>query len=107
MSTYVTMMKLTDQGAKSIKEAPDRLQAGIKAWEGMGGKVLGVYATMGEYDYVTIGEAPNDEVMMAFRMAISALGQRSYGDDSRLHAGGVRNDCPEAAVTRVCRQVSG
>ena len=40
----------------------------------MGGKVLGVYATMGEYDYMTIGEAPNDDVMMAFRMAIGALG---------------------------------
>ena len=43
MSTYVTMMKVTDQGAKSIKEAPARRQAGIKAWEGMDGKVLGAY----------------------------------------------------------------
>jgi uncharacterized protein with GYD domain len=74
MPTYVTLMKLTDQGAKTIKEAPTRLQAGINAWESMGGKVLGVYASMDEYDYITIGEAPNDEIMLTFRMAISALG---------------------------------
>ena len=91
------MMKLTDQGAKSIKDAPNRLQAGIKAWEGMGGKVLGVYAAMGEYDYMTIGEAPNDEVMMAFRMAIS--GGNVHMRRLRLHAGGVCNDCSEAAVS--------
>lgn len=74
MSTYVTLMKLTDHGAEAIKAAPARLQAGMEAWEKMGGKVLGVYAAMGEYDYVTLGEAPNDEIAMAFRLTINALG---------------------------------
>lgn len=74
MSTYVTLMKLTDHGAQTIKEAPARLQAGMETWKSMGGKVLGVYAAMGEYDYVTIGEAPNDEIAMAFHLALHALG---------------------------------
>jgi uncharacterized protein with GYD domain len=40
----------------------------------MGGKVLGFYLTMGEYDYVSIGEAPSDEVVATFALALGALG---------------------------------
>ena len=32
----------------------------------MGGKTLGVYYTMGEYDLIAIGEFPNDEIAMTF-----------------------------------------
>jgi uncharacterized protein with GYD domain len=74
MSTYILLMKLTDQGAKTIKDAPKRAEAGMKAFEKMGGKVLGFYATLGEYDYVSIGEAPNDEVATAFSLALGSLG---------------------------------
>ena len=34
----------------------------------MGGKLIGFYLTMGEYDYVAIGEAPNDEAAMTFAL---------------------------------------
>ena len=74
MPNYVILMKLTDQGAKTIKDAPGRIEAGIKAVEKMGGKVIGFYAVMGEYDYVAIGEFPSDEVATTFSLAISSLG---------------------------------
>jgi uncharacterized protein with GYD domain len=74
MALYITLYKLTDQGIKNIKDAPGRFQQGLKAWEGMGGKLLGFYLTMGEYDYVSIGEAPSDEVVAAFQLSLGALG---------------------------------
>jgi uncharacterized protein with GYD domain len=37
--------------------------------EGMGGKVLGVYITMGEYDLVAISEGPSDEAVAAMLLA--------------------------------------
>jgi len=74
MATYIMLMKLTDQGIKDIKNAPGRIEAGIKALEAMGGKVTGFYVTMGEYDYVAIGEAPSDEVAMAFLLGLGSLG---------------------------------
>jgi uncharacterized protein with GYD domain len=40
----------------------------------MGGKMLGFYVVMGEYDYVAIAEGPSDEVAMAFLMALGSLG---------------------------------
>jgi uncharacterized protein with GYD domain len=74
MNTYITLMKLTDQGAKDLKEAPQRIEAGLKMFEKMGGKLIGFYATMGEYDYIGIGEAPSDEASTTFNIALSSLG---------------------------------
>lgn len=35
MPSYVLLMKLTDQGVKALKEAPARIEAGIKRWKAM------------------------------------------------------------------------
>ena len=74
MPTYIALYKLTDEGVKNIKNAPQRIKDGIKGFEAMGGKVIGFYAVMGEYDYVSIGEAPNDEVAMTFSLALGSGG---------------------------------
>ena len=74
MPTYIALYKLTDQGIKNIKEAPSRIEEGIKSAEAMGAKVLGFYAVMGEYDYVGIGEFPSDEAVMSFASALGATG---------------------------------
>jgi uncharacterized protein with GYD domain len=74
MHTYVVLMKLTDQGIKSVKDAPDRIEAGIKSLETLGGKVGGFYATLGEYDYVACVEAPNEAVVMRFLLALGLAG---------------------------------
>ena len=74
MQSYVVLMNLTEQGVKDIKDAPDRIKAGIEGLAAMGGKVTAFYAVMGEYDYIAIGEAPNDAVMATFMMALGRLG---------------------------------
>ena len=74
MATYVTLMKLTGKGIQNIKDAPARIEEGIKGWEAMGGKSLGFYVVMGEYDYVSIGEAPSDEVAMSFLLKLVTAG---------------------------------
>ena len=71
---FVLLMQMTDEGVKNIKGAPKRLQEGIKAFEAMGGKVHVMLATMGEYDYVGVGEAPSDEVAATFAAALASLG---------------------------------
>ncbi len=74
MPTYIVLYKLTDQGIRNIKEAPQRIEEGIKALEAVGGKVIGFYSVMGEYDYVGIGECPNDETAVAFALALGSQG---------------------------------
>ena len=74
MPIYIGLYKLTDQGIKNIKDAPQRIEEAFKGWEAMGGKVIGFYSVMGEYDYVAIGEAPNDEVAVTFALAMGSQG---------------------------------
>jgi uncharacterized protein with GYD domain len=74
MPSYIVLMKLTEQGAKDIKEAPARIEAGIKGWEAMGGKLTSFFVVMGDYDYVAVGEAPNDETAATFALALGSLG---------------------------------
>lgn len=74
MPTYITLMKMTDQGVKDIKGVPRRLEEGIKAYEAVGGRLIGFYLVTGDYDYVSIGEAPSDEVAMTFALQLGSLG---------------------------------
>ena len=74
MPTYIKLYKLTEKGAANMKDAPARIMTNIQAFEKTGGKLIGFYAVMGEYDYIGIGEGPSDEAAAAFSLATSALG---------------------------------
>ncbi len=74
MVRNVLLMKLTEQGAKTIKDAPQRIDLALKTLEKMGGKLLGFYVITGEYDYVAIGEMPSDEAGLAFVLGLTAQG---------------------------------
>lgn len=74
MPTYIVLYKLTDQGIRNIKEAPKRIEEGIKAIGAVGGKLIEFYSVMGEYDYVGIGELPNDETAVALALAMGSQG---------------------------------
>ncbi|MGA2106686.1 MAG: GYD domain-containing protein [Syntrophorhabdales bacterium] len=71
---YITLYKLTDQGIKEIKSAPQRIEANRKALDAAGGKMIGLYATMGEYDYVSVIEVPTDEDAMTGMLGMGSAG---------------------------------
>ena len=74
MPTYIALIKLTDQGAKNIKNLPKRVRAAARLMGKVGGKITGFYLTMGEYDYIAIAEAPSDEVACAYLLGLGADG---------------------------------
>jgi uncharacterized protein with GYD domain len=74
MPAYITLYKWTEQGIKNVKEAPARIKTTIKTTEAAGGKLLGIYITMGEYDLVAVYEAPSDEVVAAGLLRQGMLG---------------------------------
>lgn len=74
MPTYIALMKLTDQGAKDVKNLPKRVKLAEKLMAKVGGKIKGLYFAIGEYDCVAIAEAPSDEVACAFLLGLSADG---------------------------------
>jgi uncharacterized protein with GYD domain len=74
MMTYVLLMNLTEQGIKSIKDAPKRVDAMSKVIEKAGGKLTGFYSVLGEYDYVAIAEVPTEEVGVSLLLTLGMLG---------------------------------
>jgi uncharacterized protein with GYD domain len=74
MVTYILLMKLTDKGIVDVKDSPKRVVDAMKLWESMGGKTIAVYMTMGDFDFVAIGEGPDDRAAAAFGLALGATG---------------------------------
>lgn len=77
MVTYISLLKLTDQGVKAIKDSPKRLEAYIKAAKAAGVKTLSAHYTMGAYDIVLISEAPDEATLMKVLLNQMALGNIS------------------------------
>ncbi len=74
MATYIMLSTLTDEGRKTLKERPERLQAVNKEVEAMGARVRSQYAVLGGYDFVNVIEAPSNEVMARIAMELGSRG---------------------------------
>ncbi len=74
MATYIALVNYTDQGVKNVKDSPKRLDAAKKLIKDLGGELKAFYLTMGAHDIVTVAEAPNDEAMAKFVLALAAGG---------------------------------
>jgi uncharacterized protein with GYD domain len=74
MPKYVSLMKLTDQGIRNVKDLPERLAESERAMEAMGSKLLAFYVVMGEWDYVAVSEGPDDETAMTFLLGLGSQG---------------------------------
>jgi uncharacterized protein with GYD domain len=68
MANYVVLAKLTTEGAKSLKEGPQRLSKVNEMMNAAGAKFTAAYATLGEYDYVFVVEGP-DDLATVFKMS--------------------------------------
>lgn len=74
MPTYITLIKWTDQGIASIKEASARLDAGKDTLKTFGSELKAFYLTMGRYDIVTVSEAPDDVAAAKVALTIGSAG---------------------------------
>ena len=77
MPTYISLLRFTEQGIKSIKDHPKRRAAAAKNIAGLGGKLVHSYLTMGRYDIVAILEAPDDETAAKFALITGSNGNVS------------------------------
>ena len=71
MPTYISLVSLEKQ--KEAKNAPERLQAFEDALREAGGKLVGFYVVLGQYDYIVISEAPDDQI--AVRLILNTIAQ--------------------------------
>lgn len=74
MPTYLVLGNYTDQGLRNITEAPASGYRVETAVEMIGGKVVDLYLTMGQYDVAFIAEAPSDEAFASALLSITKTG---------------------------------
>jgi uncharacterized protein with GYD domain len=77
MPTYISLLRLSGQGAKAIKDSPKRREAAAKTIESLGGKLVHTYLTMGRYDFVAIIDAPDDDAAAKFALITGGQGNVS------------------------------
>jgi uncharacterized protein with GYD domain len=73
MPAYITLGNFTDQGARNIKDSPDRYEAFKALAEGAGVTIKSVHWTTGAYDMVLVSEGPED-ALMTLTMKMAAIG---------------------------------
>ena len=74
MPRYISLVNWTDQGIRNVKESPNRLRQSEGQLQQLGVKLLDFYLTMGDHDMAVIVEAPDDEAMARFALALGAQG---------------------------------
>jgi uncharacterized protein with GYD domain len=74
MAIYIVLSKLTDSGALTLKERPERVKEVNVELEKMGIKVLDQYIVFGEYDFVNIIEAENNLAVMKAMVELASRG---------------------------------
>ena len=74
MPTYIMLSRLTDEGAKTLKSNPKRLQEVNKEIEKFGAKVTAQYAVLGPYDFVSIMECPDNETIAKVSVELASRG---------------------------------
>ena len=74
MPVYVMLTTLTDAGRKAIQEDPEKLREINKEVEFMGAKIKDQYALLGQFDFLNVLEAPNNEAIAKLAIRLSARG---------------------------------
>src|ERR1700722_5144758 len=120
MPTYIMLTKLTPEGIQTIKNNPARIREVNTEVAQLGAEVKAQWATLGEYDFVNVIEAPDEKTIARVSLELGSRGTSRYEtltaipiDDfiGALERGRPRRWRPESwysaavpASTRSCRR---
>jgi uncharacterized protein with GYD domain len=74
MPLYILLTTLSTQGVQTLKANPDRLREVNRDIEELGARVLHQWATLGEFDFVNVVEAPDAATIARVSVALGARG---------------------------------
>jgi uncharacterized protein with GYD domain len=83
MPHFVSLMKWTSTGRMGLPAWRDRVEEGERTIEEAGGKLVGVWVTLGQYDVVEVFEAPDDATALEI---ITKLGRHGAEETETLRA---------------------
>jgi uncharacterized protein with GYD domain len=77
MPTYVMLTNLTSEGVQTLKNNPSRVSEVNKEVEQLGVSVKDQWAVLGQYDFITVVEAPDEKTMAKVSIELGSRGTMS------------------------------
>ena len=74
MPTYVMLSTVGPDGWARVRENPERINEVTAEVEAMGLKVVVQYALLGQWDFITVIEAPDEATMARATVALAPRG---------------------------------
>src|ERR1700761_6578097 len=78
MPTYIMLTKLTPEGIQTIKNNPARIREVNTEVAQLGAQVKAQWATLGEFDFVNVVEAPDEKTMARVSLELGSRGTSRY-----------------------------
>ena len=78
MPTYIMLSTLTPEGVQTVKNNPQRIKEVNKEIEQIGAKVIAQWATLGQFDFVNVVEAPDEKTMSKVSLELGSRGTARY-----------------------------
>jgi uncharacterized protein with GYD domain len=78
MPTYIMLTRLTPEGIQTIKNNPARIREVNTEVAQLGAEVKAQWATLGEYDFVNVIEAPDEKTIARVSLELGSRGTSRY-----------------------------
>ncbi len=78
MPTYIMLSTLTPEGVQTVKNNPTRIKEVNRELEQLGASVKAQWATLGQYDFVNVVEAPDEQTMARVSLELGSRGTAKY-----------------------------
>ena len=78
MPTYIMLTTLAPEGVQTIRNNPGRIREVNREIEQLGATVKAQWATLGEYDFINVIEAPDERTMARISVELGSRGTGKY-----------------------------
>jgi uncharacterized protein with GYD domain len=78
MPTYIMMCTLTPHGIETVKNNPQRILEVNREVEQLGVTVKAQWATLGEFDFISIVDAPDERTIARVSLELGSRGTGRY-----------------------------
>lgn len=78
MPTYIMLTTLSPDGVQTIKNNPGRIKEVNKEVEQLGATVKAQWATLGQFDFINIIEAPDEQTIARVSLELGSRGSGRY-----------------------------
>ena len=78
MPTYIMLSTLSPEGVQTVKNNPQRIREVNREVEQLGATVKAQWATLGQFDFINVIEAPDETTMARISLELGSRGTATY-----------------------------